>query len=330
MHVRQLCTHSAIPATAAILLALSAGGCFESAKDPDANTTPDATKVQYALKLAEGRSYYVRVVFDEDIVGQAGKRKLSAQRSTGLGYTFDVNSVDEQANALVDCTVSWVRYKQKVTGGTPANQDVDYDSSDENKQTIPRIKGPGDPLGDIAFWYARFVRALLHEKFTLKITPRGRVQEMRGLKEIRNNIAEKLGRKDLALQDVNDFKEYFVRQLPFLTPLEIYPERAVAIGESWTRTEELAHQQNEHTWTLKNRQDGAATIEVDTIITFEKPPTQVPEFPYSARSHGRIVIDEATGRILRSKTRQEFLAETGRRSTVATFEMTDPQARADE
>ena len=124
------------------ILFLSAVGCHESqGKESEKVITQPADKVQYALKLVKGQSYNVRIVLDEE--AGVNETEKGYTKSIGLGYQFDINSVDDQGNAQVICTLNWVKFRQKVTGGIPENQDVDYDSSDKNKQMIPEGEGYG-------------------------------------------------------------------------------------------------------------------------------------------------------------------------------------------
>ena len=65
-----------------------------------------------------------------------------------------------------------------------------------------------------------------------------------------------------------------------------------------------------------------ATIKVDEQLIKEADPT-VPVWS----SHGTLEIDEATGRILHSTTRQETSSQGG--VTVTTFEMAEAKVKPD-
>ena len=73
-----------------------------------------AEKVPYRLKLSKERSYDIRFVSDSNGAGQSEDdgQKYDFQQSTGFGYRFDVNSVDDQGNALVNCKVNWAKDSQ--------------------------------------------------------------------------------------------------------------------------------------------------------------------------------------------------------------------------
>ncbi len=319
MQFRKLNNNAAKFLVAVILLGPSTAGCIESSRKNIGADTPQANeKVQYALKLTKGQSYYIRFISDEEFSGQ---NSYSHQRLIGFGSTFDVKSVDDSGNALADCTVKRIQFKQNTIGGVPENQEVDYDSSDPNKQTIPKIEG----MGDMAFMHARWVRAFLGEKFTIRITPSGQIQEIMGLETLGKNLDKKLDRNFIKPQNIKPDQVNRFILLSFLPVLSFFPERPVGLGDSWTRTEVFTHEQREHTWTLKNRNAGVATIEIDTVIKYEKPSMEIPDFPDSVHSYGQIKIIESSGRIIHSKIIKELSAQTGKQKLVTTFEMLESE-----
>ena len=318
-----------------MFLVLSAAGYCESLRtDFETDTTQATEKVQYALRFVKGQSYDIRIVSDSDTSRdqQEDDREYFSQRYIGLGYRFDVNSVDDQGNALVDCTVSWVKYRQKVRGGIPENQDVDYDSSDKNKQTIQE----GEGYGEFAFVEAKMFRALLGEKFAVKMTPRGQVQEISGLDTLRKNMAKKAAKRSAAgeanmaeesMHDMNDVQSMQFFKSYFFLPLAIYPDRPVSIGDSWTRNEEIRPGLEQETvCILKSRKSGVATIEIDRASKFTVQ-TGEPNPPVPIHFRGQVEINESTGQILRGTyeniSAKKDSSSSGKSSTVTTFEMTE-------
>ncbi len=300
-----------------IAVVISVSGCGKPTRSGlEGDARQAGEKIQYELKLREGISYDVRVVTEENTVSDDGKRKYSSQRIIGFEYRFDVSSIDDDGNAIVDCKVTRVKFKQKVVGGIPANQDVDYDSSDEKRQTI-RV---GEGMEDLAFSYARFIRAFLDEKFTVLMTPRGEVKAVMELDTFCKNIAGKLGDSRRGFQNMADEQLTFLLKRLLLQSPAFFPEQPVGVGDSWTATE-IFPLEHENTLTLKRRKGGIATIEVDADFMIPSPGK---EGGRSEKS-GQITINESTGQILACKVNLEMPSQGGKANTVTTFEMTKPK-----
>jgi len=337
-----------------VLLGISLGlysGCRSQeqvGKGAEKHTTLANGKVLYALKLTKGQSYDMRIGTKiympppsvPKIKGQSSDIRIDTKVdkeptlrvNTDMVYRFNVKSIDDLGIAMVDCTVNRVKVSQKLGYG----QDVDYDSADENKQVIPKAKG----MDDIAYAYARSMRAYLDSTFTVKIMPCGQVLEIVGADIVQWNVSKKLMREmgreissDRTEAGIAGWGEEVLRHL-FLNPLPIYSKQPIGPGDSWTRNEKVPDRdkqgatnvtdsyKHEWTWTLKERKAGMATIKVDEQLIKEADPT-VPVWS----SHGTLEIDEATGRILHSTTRQETSSQGG--VTVTTFEMAEAKVKPD-
>jgi hypothetical protein len=253
-----------------------------------AGQRPDTTgKVQYELKLAKGQSYVAKMVADSNVVQESEGQEARSQVSLGLGYRLDINDIDSDGDAVVLCTVTWVKFKQKSLG-----METGYDSADADHPIPVDALGTG-PAG------------LLGEKFTAHLTRQGQVQEIQGLAAIRQNIEKKIPEgpaRDQVMEGLTEqqlagsIREYFLR------PLAIYPIAPVGVGDTWNRqdTSETAPYNYATRWTLKSRNGGIAVIDANTVIT-PKAPSEQDGATISGQSHGQIEMDEATGRILRSK-----------------------------
>ena len=302
---------------ALVVVGIAVAGCSKSTRSGlESDSSQSDEKNLYELKLSEGLSYDVRVTTDIEYHRLDGKL-YSSEQSIGFGYRFDVNSIDYDGNAMVDCKVTWVKYKQRISGGIPENQDVDYDSSDKKRQTIPK----GEDFEDLSYYYARFVRAFLDEKFTILMTPFGEAKEVMELDMLRKN----LGRKYKGFQKATDTLLTSTLNTFFLSPLLVYPEEPVGIGDSWAVTgTEIFPFEFEKIFTLKDRKGGKATIEAESDFTIPIPAKdgEISEKP--GRYQGQIKINESTGQILVSKVNLDFPSQGGNAKKVITFEMTKP------
>ncbi|MBN1507075.1 MAG: hypothetical protein JW955_09530 [Sedimentisphaerales bacterium] len=252
-------------------------GC-SSSRNLSMAPSPAGEEILYRLKLAKGQSYEIRCITDDRGTQRENTQEFSVDRSIGLGCRFGVNSIDDSGNAVVDCTITWVMYRQKVRGGQPANGmlegldpaswDVAYDSSKRDSQTLPEAVG----WADLYLVGPKFAIAFLHEKFTITLTPYGQVQEVMGLDALRKRIAQKAGTVGQLMQNGDDASlTQFITQYLF-QPLLVYPEQVVHVGDSWTREDQsTCVPYPERKFTLTQRGAGVATIEVNATLEERDP-----------------------------------------------------------
>ena len=82
-----------------------------------------AEKMQYRPKLQKGKRYYVEMITEAKTSYTIMGRERPMEEVIGFGYDFDVNQIDENGNAGVDCTFDWIKINYKGPGG-----EVVYDS----------------------------------------------------------------------------------------------------------------------------------------------------------------------------------------------------------
>jgi hypothetical protein len=285
-----------------------------------------AEKIQYKLNLEKGQLYYVRLISDSNVAQEMMGQETVTKVSTGFGYSFDVNDVDEKGNGWVDCTIDWVKFSQKSP-----RMEFSYDSS---KQASPVPPG------------AESMAMFLGECFTVKISPQGHVEEFRSEK-LRKNLEKKIPEgpdKQQMLQSLEQKQLANSITELYLGPLAIYPDKPVTIGDSWTRTKYLKTQPfiYESKWTLKARKDGIATIEESTTVKSDPKAVQNREtemkIEMSGTSTGQIEIQESKGQILRSKTTRDMSGQMQAGPTtllikthgITTFEMTERKPKVAE
>lgn len=279
-------------------------------------------KIQYKLNLRKGQSYYVRSISDGNFAQELGGQKSVGGWTLGFGYSFDVNEVDEKGNGWIDCTIDWVKLRHKAP-----MIDVAYDSSTFKKTSrVP-------PLAQGAAMY-------LGESFSAKMTPQGQVEELRGLENLRRNIEKKMpkGRTEQQILQTLDNEELAksIKDL-FLSPMAVYPDKPVGIGDSWSRTVSVITQPLvlDNKWTLQDRKAGIAIIEASAAIKsrpdgVERQGVKM-KFDMSGKQTGQIEIRESTGQIIRSKMIQDLSGQGHVEATalskkthdVTTFEMTE-------
>jgi Tol biopolymer transport system component/formylglycine-generating enzyme required for sulfatase activity/DNA-directed RNA polymerase subunit RPC12/RpoP len=275
--------------------------------------------VQYKLKFEKGRSYYVRVISDSNSVYEVKGQQSVSEVTSGFGYSFDVNEVDEKGNGWVDCTVDWVKLMRKAP-----MIDVTYDSSKKTSRVPP---------------LAQSVVMYLGESFSAKMTPQGQVEELKGLEKLHRNIEKKMpkGRMEQQILQTLDSEELAnsIKDL-FLSPMAVYPDKPVGIGDSWSRTGFLSSRRSfilENKWMLQDRKAGIAIIEASATIKSQPDAVQRQDvkvkYDMSGKQAGQIEIKESTGQIICSKITQDLSGQAHADATairmktyaVTTFEM---------
>lgn len=254
-------------------------------------------KIQYQMRFKAGEKYYLRIITEQKISQTISGREQKIEQTIGLGYDFDVENVESNGNAWVRYTYRWAKYIQKGAGG-----EVVYDSSEKGLPAPPMAQG---------------FDALLEESFSLKITPQGRVEEVKGLRTVRNNVGKKLPEgpmKEAMMVGLKQFiNEEGIKELTE-SSMAIYPEKPVGIGDSWKKTFALtqgAAMTVENECILKDRQNGVSFIEIRSNIKSnpKAEPIRISSakvnYDLSGKQQGLIEIEESTGRLIRSRINQE-------------------------
>ena len=261
---------------------------------------PAGEKIQYKLKFEPGQKYYMRMTTEQKISQIVNGRRQSIDQSFGFGIDCDVEEVEANEDARIKYTYRWAKFRQRM----PTGEETSYDSSKKVSPVPPAAQG---------------FAAMLGEGFSIKITPQGRVKLVEGLKTMRNNIVKKLpyqGRtKELMIEALKQYLSEEGIKETTESSMAIYPDKPVGIGDSWNKTVVLSQGLSmivEHKWTLKERNNGLAAIEVDSTI---RPDPQAKpmdmgaakvRYALSGKQRGRIEMQESTGQIIRSEINQQM------------------------
>lgn len=267
-----------------------------------------AEKTQYRLKLEKGQKHYMRMTTEQQITQTVMGQEQKVEQGIGMGADFDVNDVDSSGNAWVRYTYRWVKFSQKSPMG-----EMVYDSSKKDSPVPPMGQG---------------FAALLGEGFALRITPKGKVEQVKDLDKMRSNIRAKLSAGPMQEVMIKSLEKYMSEEAikeSTETSLAIYPEEPVGIGDSWSKTiimSSSAAMIMENTWTLKGRKDGVAAIEVVSVIkpNPEAKPidigTMKMSYQLSGKQQGLIEMQESTGRMIHTKLNQEMSGQVTVKNTA--------------
>lgn len=255
-------------------------------------------KMQYKLKLQKGQKYYIKMITEQKISQTLMGQEQNAEIAMGMGIDFDVNDVNDNGNAWIRYTYRWAKLSQKTPMG-----EIEYDSA-KGESPVP-LEAQG---------YA----ALLGEGYALQITPSGEVKEVKGLEKMRSNIQAKLPEGPIREGAMKGLEQYLGEKAikeQTESSMAIYPDKPVGIGDSWSRTFVLSYGLAaiiDNTWTLKNRENGVATIEVVSNIKpnpqakpMEMGTTKI-SHEFSGKQQGLVKIKESTGQLLHSKAEHQL------------------------
>jgi hypothetical protein len=256
-------------------------------------------KLDLKLRLEPGKSYGAKMIADQTITQTLMGQTQTITQSIGMGYTYQVQSVDPDGSMWVKITYDWVSYKQDSPMGK-----VSYDSANP-PATVPQA----------AIGYA----ALVGRGFSAKITPTGEMTDVRGADQM---VAEILGAMNLPAGSARDQVEALLRtQLSdealkdsFEKAALFYPDKPIAVGDSWSGQIALASGMPmilDTTWTLKARKNGVATVETrsDARPNPGAKPLELAgmsiSYELSGVQSGSMDLDEKTGWLLGGTLKQD-------------------------
>jgi len=226
------------------------------------------------------------------------------EQSIGIGYSFDVEEVIEGGEARVKVIYHGVSFKQDAGMlGT-----FEYDSADPPEEIPPMARG---------------YSSLVDESFYIWISPIGRVREVEGADEIVDRMIQEMdipeGMMKAALVEKmqDQFGDDGIREM-MNTMFAIYPEGSVRLGDSWSnQTVEVRGYPVflENTFTLVDRKNGVATIDVNSVVKEfpDEEPMDMGEmtmsYSLSGSQKGKVLVDEQSGWAISAVLTQVYTGE---------------------
>jgi len=280
-------------------LLLLLGGCA-----PQSALRKPTGKVKLMLNLVQGGSYNLRMTAEQKVTQNLLGMLQATEQTLGIGYGFDIEEVEPSGIARVKVTYQGVSFKQD----TDMLGTFEYDSAD-----------PPDDIPPAAAGYA----AQVGQSFHIWIARNGAVSKVEGADEIVDrmlasiDLPEGLMKEALVSKMRDQFGNEGVLELMNNT-FYIYPERAVAVRDTWNsqsvdiRSFAVAL---DNTYTLTDRSDGIATVEVRSTaknLPGAKPPDMgmmQMKYELSGEQSGKIMLDEQTGWAVSAEINQKFEGE---------------------
>lgn len=253
--------------------------------------------VSLSLKLSKGKTFYERTLIDQKMTQEIMGQQQNMSLAIGMIQKADVLEADGQGNMRIRYTYTWSRIKQD--GPMVA---VDYDSA---KQTTP-------PAGAEGF------AALVGQSYSIRISPKGKVLDVNGVKEMAEAVRKKLpagANPDDGASPLSSFlDEQSIREMTEQS-MAIYPERPVELGASWTTKQTMKRGMpmfTESKLTLQKREGGVATIAL--AGTIQPDPSGAPmdiqgmkmKIDMAGTQESTILMNEATGLVQSRKGKQDL------------------------
>jgi hypothetical protein len=257
-------------------------------------------EVKLRLKLTAGKKYNYKIITYQDIEQTIQGQKMDIKQVIGMNYIFDVQKVDKNGNATVKVT-----YKSLSLSQHGAGSDIEYNSEKP---------GTDIPLA------AQTFHNMAGKSFMMQVTPEGEIKNVQGIDkmlddlfagkeyanneeitELRKSMKEQFGERSIA-QNMNNM-------------LNIFPDDAVEVGESWQRTLSMSSGFPvilENNYTLKEIKDQLAVVELKSEI---KPNEKAKEmemggakvlYNLSGNQNGTLKINKNSGLISTAEIKQEL------------------------
>lgn len=208
-----------------------------------------AKKVELTLNLQQGETYAQSMMVKSEI-----KQTMMGQTQT-INQTIEAKTYLEMIEESGDVDTYEVWYDNISMSMESMGQNQSFSSDTSDLSTV-------DPM-------SKMLNALTGKKFKAKITSKGNVEEVMNLNEMVNDAASQMA-EGAQIQEMisGSFgNEGLTKNLE--TTLDIFPDKAVKQGDSWTKVQGTATGLPvlaNTTYTLKSLEDNMATIEVKAVL----------------------------------------------------------------
>jgi len=215
-----------------------------------------AQQYDLQLNLKKGQHYTQSMVMDMVTTQSIAGQEMSVKYKIKTDILQTVKSIKPDGNLSIESEYTHMAIQANAMG-----TDMAFDS--DVKDTS------GDPISQK---YAGALSSIVGKKFDLVISPKGKVIEIKGIKELLQAV--KKSTKDPVAQKLfeSNFDESQIKS-NFETAYQLFPDHPVQAGDVWTRTtsvESLVPIYFSTTYTLSEVKNGIAKIVVKGDISIKK------------------------------------------------------------
>jgi len=276
-------------------------------------------KLDLNLRLRPGQKYSVRLTTELKTSKTIGDKQEHESFMFAKGMGFEVKELEANGVASVKVTYRTLQMKVARAGGYRMEYDSRKQSITDGYSKIPAIEAVG-----------------VGEKFEMRVTPKGKIIELKGVEQMHTRMIEKINawdekylkmgfyerhkesfkeRRRLNIKSIHSEKE--IKNM-LSDIIMAFPERPLGIGDSWTDKVKIwgKNYEIEGTYTLKDRKQGTVTIGLSGKRTLEEEPFSWVNnegrevgFKIVGSCQGRFEVDQQTGSLVRSKIKLRFKGE---------------------
>jgi len=181
------------------------------------------------FNLEKGKSYDYEMVMnmDQEVMDQKNKIGFTA------GYT--INVVDDNGTVK---TLD-VAYKDFKMNMSMMGQEIDIDASQKPDIISSNSDDPMQMMKNV-------FSGIIGKKFTMKVTPSGKIEEITGFTEIIKSMVDSISAngeaKDMMSKSVKDqFNPERIKEA-FAPMFSVYPNKEVSVGDKWSNSYDLSPQ----------------------------------------------------------------------------------------
>jgi hypothetical protein len=209
-------------------------------------------KVDLRFNLAEGRTYRYDMKVDMEM--QMGERTMG--NGSEMNYTMQVLDNNGKTKTIR------VRYDKVSMAMNMGGQTLEFSSE-------MKAGDPSNPM-NIA---GNMLVAMKGKSFLMKVNERGKITEVTGFDEMAESMIGEMKisdqQKKMMMQSFKaQFNDAAVKEM-FGQSFEIFPERPVKVGDSWTRKPAASagtRQQITTTYTLRSINGATATLDTRSEV----------------------------------------------------------------
>lgn len=247
-------------------------------------------KIDLKLNLQKGDKFYVLTVSEQDITQSMMGQEIKIAQTIRMGSDYDVVDVLKNGDFNIKVTYQRIAYRQDSQYAS-----VDYDSDKPDAEVSEQAK---------AF------AALKGISFSFICDEKGNVSNVTGTDEMLDKIIASYGselteskkeavKKSLEMQFGDEALKSTLSSL-----MNIYPEKPVKTGSSWSRMIELNVGMPivlDNTWKLNSVKKGQAFVSINTVITANSAaePMEIQgmtmKYELKGSQEGELIIDIETG-----------------------------------
>ena len=245
-------------------------------------------KATLRLNLKPGQTYVTSSTTKQQITQTIAGNAQEMSQTFTFTYSFKPSKVEADGTIRGTYKYDAVAVKMQSPAGP-----VEYDSARDKA-------APANPM-------AKPFAALVGKELQVAMTPRGEIKEVKGADKILAAVLESMGDLPAPVREMAkgqmeaQFGEAALKE-NFEQMTAIYPEKPVAVGESWDTEQKITAGMPmtvNTKYTLKSLSGGKATLDVSaTMKTDPDAPSGIlpgAKFGLEGTQTGSLVVDQATG-----------------------------------